>query len=298
MTAPTVADRYPTRRAEQLPAHERPDPVVHPSAGGPLDAAACERFERDGFVVVEALVDRRTVAALLAEVERLATDPAIAASERVVREPDGDDVRSVFDVHRTSPLIASVVASPSMAGLARQLLGSDVYVHQSRVNRKPGFVGKEFSWHSDFETWHAEDGMPAARAVSVSLALTPNYVHNGSLMIVPGSHRTFVPTVGLTPGDHYRSSLRRQQVGVPSPEQLAALVDAAGGEIAVVTGPAGSGVVFDCNAMHGSSGNITPFPRTNLFVVYNSVHNTLVEPFAADARRPEFVASRDFTPVG
>ena len=297
MTAATVVDRYPTRRAEAPEPFPRPDPVLYPSAGGPLAAEQCERFGHDGFVVVDEIVDQGTVAALLAEVERMATDPAVTSSERVVKEPGGDDVRSVFEVHRISSLIASVVASEAVAGMARQLLGSDVYVHQSRVNRKPGFVGKEFAWHSDFETWHAEDGMPAARAVSVSIALTPNYVHNGSLMIVPGSHRTFVPTAGETPGDHYRESLRRQEIGVPSPQQLADLVEATGGEIAVVTGPAGSAVAFDCNAMHGSSSNITPFPRTNLFVVFNSVENALVEPFAAPARRPEFIASRDFTPL-
>jgi ectoine hydroxylase len=55
--------------------------------------------------------------------------------------------------------------------------------------------------------------------------------------------------------------------------------------------------MFDCNVMHGSAGNITPYPRCNLFVVYNSVDNTLVAPFAAPAPRPEHVASRDFTPL-
>jgi ectoine hydroxylase len=68
--------------------------------------------------------------------------------------------------------------------------------------------------------------------------------------------------------------------------------------VTVVTGEPGSAVLFDCNAMHGSSNNITPYPRTNLFVVYNSVENALMEPFAAPAPRPEFIASRTFTPVG
>src|SRR5438132_2317298 len=138
--------------------------------------------------------------------------------------------------------------------------------------------------------------MPALRAVSIAVALTPNYVHNGSLLIIPGSHRTFVPTVGTTPEGHYRSSLRNQEIGVPDEASLAALVDAGDG-VVVVTGEPGSAVLFDCNAMHGSSNNITPYPRTNLFVVYNSVANALEDPFAAPAPRPEFIASRDFTPV-
>lgn len=297
MTVPGVLrDRYPTRLDHAMPCQPRLDPVVHGRNPGPLTAEQCAAFDRDGYVTVDRMVGDAAVQRLLHEVERLAADPLLAEDERVVREVGATDVRSIFEVHRASHLVAELVASPAMAGAARQLLGSAVYVHQSRANRKRGFVGREFAWHSDFETWHAEDGMPAPRALSVSLALTPNYVHNGSLMIIPGSHRTFVPTVGATPAGHYRQSLRRQEVGIPSHDRLQALVDAAG-DIAVITGAAGSAVLFDCNAMHGSSGNITPFPRTNLFVVYNSVENAVVAPFAADEPRPTFVASREVLPV-
>jgi ectoine hydroxylase len=59
-----------------------------------------------------------------------------------------------------------------------------------------------------------------------------------------------------------------------------------------LTGPAGSGVFFDSNCMHGSTDNITPYPRSNLFIVYNSVYNALVEPFAAPAPRPSYLAAR------
>jgi ectoine hydroxylase len=297
MTRVALDDRYPTRSAPAVPAFPRRDPVVYSAESGPLRPDELRRFQRDGFLVRERLLEDATVDRLRDEVERMAANPDVASSDRVVSEPGGDAVRSIFEVHRLSELIAQVVADRRLAAAARQVLGSAVYVHQSRVNRKPGFVGQGFSWHSDFETWHAEDGMPAPRAVSIAIALTPNFVHNGSLMIIPGSHRTFVPTVGTTPEDHYRSSLRAQEIGVPDEASLAALVDAGDG-VVVVTGEPGSAVLFDCNAMHGSSNNITPYPRTNLFVVYNSVANALEEPFAAPAPRPEFIASRDFTPVG
>jgi len=57
-------------------------------------------------------------------------------------------------------------------------------------------------------------------------------------------------------------------------------------------------MMFDCNMMHGSGNNITPFPRSNIFIVFNSVENIPGEPFAALSPRPTWVASRDFTPVG
>src|SRR5690606_39163792 len=156
-------------------------------------------------------------------------------------------------------------------------LDSEVYIHQSRVNLKPGFHGKEFYWHSDFETWHVEDGMPRMRAVSCSILLTPNTPYNGPLMLVPGSHKQYVACVGRTPEDHYTQSLRRQEFGVPDDDSLARLVEQGG--IEAPTGPAGSLLLFDCNTMHGSSSNISPFPRSNLFFVYNSVENRVQAPY-------------------
>ena len=138
--------------------------------------------------------------------------------------------------------------------------------------------------------------MSVMRAVSVSVSLTDNFPYNGCLMLMPGSHRTFVSCVGETPAEHYRESLRQQVFGTPDTESLALLADRYG--IAQFTGAAGSALFFDSNCMHGSSENITPFPRSNIFIVYNSVDNELVEPFAAPARRPEYVAARKAVPVG
>jgi len=110
------------------------------------------------------------------------------------------------------------------------------------------------------------------------------------LMIIPGSHRKYLTCVGETPEDHYKSSLKKQEYGIPDREHLTALVNEHG--IAAPTGDAGTVVIFDCNAMHGSNGNITPYPRANAFIVYNAVSNALKAPFGPKAPRPEFIASR------
>jgi ectoine hydroxylase len=97
--------------------------------------------------------------------------------------------------------------------------------------------------------------------------------------------------VGKTPDDHYEQSLRKQEYGVPDQESLQKLVERHG--IDTMIGPAGSVVLFDCNTMHGSNGNITPLPRSNVFLVYNSVENRLVAPFSGQKPRPDYIATRD-----
>ncbi|MFE9359620.1 ectoine hydroxylase [Streptomyces olivaceoviridis] len=297
----TLTDRYPTRLPEPGPRVPRHDPVVWGDpADGPLSPGECTGFaDRGHHHAPQPLFGPHEVDVLRQEAARLRADPALRADERTVVEEASQEVRSVFEVHRVSPAFARLAADPRLAGVARQLLGSEVYVHQSRVNYKPGFTGGPFYWHSDFETWHAEDGMPRPRALSVSIALTENFPYNGSLLIIPGSHRTFVPCVGRTPPGHHRTSLRTHSptVGMPDQDAVRELAEEAGG-IDQFTGPPGSATFFDSNCMHGSNGNITPYPRSNIFLVYSSVENTLGPPYAAPAPRPSYIASRDFTPVG
>ncbi|GGT66164.1 MULTISPECIES: ectoine hydroxylase [Streptomyces] len=291
LNVPTTdrTDLYPTRGTDEVLTPRR-DPVVW-GAGGPH----LESYERDGFLAEPGLLTDDEVAVYKRELDRLIADPAVRQDERAIVERATGSVRSVFEVHRISEVFARLVRDERVVGRAREILGSDVYVHQSRINVKPGFGASGFYWHSDFETWHAEDGLPRMRTVSVSIALTENHDTNGGLMIMPGSHRTFLGCAGATPKDNYKRSLQMQDAGTPSDEALTSLADAHG--IRLFTGRAGSATWFDCNAMHGSGDNITPYPRSNVFIVFNSVENAAVEPFAAPVRRPEFIGARDFTPV-
>jgi ectoine hydroxylase len=295
-TVDTTADLYPTRLAAEPKEIPREEPAVWGTPeDGPIDAETLAGFEEKGYLTVEELVTPDEVERFRAELRRLSEDPDVRADERTIIEAKSQEVRSIFEVHKVSDVFAEIVRDPRVVGRARQILGSDVYVHQSRVNFKPGFGGGDFYWHSDFETWHAEDGMPRMRAVSISISLTDNHSFNGPLMIMPGSHKTYVSCVGETPDDNYKQSLVMQGAGTPDPDTLTRLANKHG--IDVMTGKPGGATMFDCNCMHGSNGNITPFPRSNVFIVFNSVENTCVEPFAAPAPRPEFIGARDFTPV-
>jgi ectoine hydroxylase len=292
-------DVYPSRVGQEPSVTERPDPVLHGADGarnpGPLAPPRLREFERDGFLALESVFSARETREIRTHTASVASARHDDPSPEVVREPRGRDVRSVFAVHANDPVFAAVASDRRMVAVAEQILGGPVYVHQSRVNLKPGFEGKEFFWHSDFETWHVEDGMPRMRALSCSIHLDHNYDVNGPLMLMRGSHRYFVSCAGRTPAEHYRQSLRKQEYGVPGREHLTWLAEQGG--IAAPTGAPGNVTFFDCNAMHGSNGNITPFPRSNLFIVYNSVDNALVEPFGGVPPRPWFIANRDVVPI-
>ncbi|ANA79579.1 ectoine hydroxylase [Paenibacillus glucanolyticus] len=286
-------DVYPSRLHSEPRLLKRQDPVVYsdwtPDASITLEQS--EFYERNGYLFLEGFFDREELQHYQAEARSLQVTARESEKDEVIREPGGDEVRSVFAVHHSHAVFQELSQHPRLLAIVEYLLGSETYIHQSRINYKPGFTGKEFYWHSDFETWHVEDGMPRMRALSCSIALEDNYPFNGPLMVVPGSHKEFVACVGKTPDNHFKDSLRKQEYGVPDHDSLTRLVKEGG--IDTPVGKAGSIVLFDCNIMHGSNSNITPMPRSNIFMVYNSVENKIVQPYSGQSPRPEYIAARD-----
>lgn len=291
-TVQQADDRYPSRMSEQPGILERQDPVVYRpwTKESPVSKEQASFYEENGYLFLENFFSEEEIAVWSNELTRLQAAYLNKEAAHVIREPASKEVRSIFAVHENNPIFVDLAKHPRLLAIMEFLLGSQTYVHQSRINFKPGFAGKEFYWHSDFETWHVEDGMPAMRALSCSIALSDNHPYNGPLMVIPGSHKSFISCVGRTPENHFKDSLRKQEYGVPDQDSLKRLADEGGIEMPV--GKSGSILLFDCNLMHGSSGNISPYPRSNVFLVYNSVENRLKAPYSGQQPRPDYIASR------
>lgn len=247
---------------------------------------ALSAYKRDGFLWIKGFFSRERVESFFEELQALTEDETLMASDQVIRDPQSGDLRSVFAMHEISERFDQLTRDP-------RILGSDVYIHQSRINDKFGFEGSGFNWHSDFETWHSEDGMPRMRAVSASIMLADNNEFNGPLMLIPGSHHYFVPCVGKTPKDNWKKSLKSQHIGVPDQKSLAKLAEQGG--MQPPKGPPGSLLLFECNTLHASNDNLSPWPRANLFFVYNSVENKLKQPYCGTEPRPDFLGARQNT---
>ena len=287
-------DLFPTRLERKLGMFERLDPVVHtPSerlSDGPLSARQVREFDERGFLFFDSFFSKDEMDGFIKELKDYEDDDDLKLSEGTILEPGKEEIRSIFGIHDISERFDRLTRDAHLLDIVRQLLDSDVYIHQSRINYKPGFKGKGFNWHSDFETWHSEDGMPRMRSLSCSIVMTDNNEFNGPLMLIPGSQKYFIPCVDRTPEDNYKKSLKSQDLGVPDAASLTRLMDE--NAIEAPKGPPGSLIIFECNTLHGSNVNMSCWPRSNLFFVYNSVHNTLEEPYCGNKPRPEFLANR------
>ncbi|MBU1427123.1 MAG: phytanoyl-CoA dioxygenase family protein [Gammaproteobacteria bacterium] len=291
-----MQDLYPTRGSTET-IIDRADPVVHGTAAGAhaLKEDEARYFEANGFIVFPGFFSDEEVAGFNRALEALQADNALMGREEYITEPGSDALRSIFSQHLFHPVFETLSRDRRILDKVEHILGSKAYIHHSRINIKPAYKGKSFPWHSDFETWHAEDGLPKCRNVTAWAMLTDNTQFNGPLYLIPGSHKKYVGCAGETPDKNYKESLKQQRYGVPSLQAIQALCEES--ELVAALGKAGTLVLHDGNVMHGSPDNISPNPRTNAFFVYNSVANRPEEPFAAKTRRAPFLCLNDYAPL-
>lgn len=292
-----MKDLYPSRGEEEYTI-ERKDPTVYGSKKiekYSLNKNSLEQYERNGFIVFPKLFKEEEVAQMLQEVDIMANNDEFSQNEEFITEPDSNKLRTIFSQHLFSSLFEKISKDPRILDKVQQILDDDVYIQQSRINIKPAYKGKSFPWHSDFETWHCEDGIPRCKCLTAWIMLTDNTEFNGPLYLIPGSHKTFVSCKGETPVDNYKRSLKKQEYGVPSHKIIKRLSDKY--SLQGAYGRSGTLVIHDGNIMHGSPDNISPYPRTNTFFVYNSINNIPTKPFGAPRPRAEFLCLKDYKPI-
>ncbi len=254
------------------------------------------RYARDGYLLVPNCFSPREVQRMLAELPELFAED----SERRVLEKQSGAVRSVYGSHATNEVFMRLARHPRLAEPAMQILGGEVYLYQFKINAKLAFVGDVWEWHQDFIFWQREDGVREPKLVTISVFLDEVTEFNGPLMLVPASHELGVvePThIGAVPQGYETSpdwiaNLTADIKYSIDKEALARLV--ARRPITAPKGPAGSVLFFDCNIAHASVPNLSPVDRRIVLVTYNRVDNA---PPLRPAPRPEFLVSRDLTPV-
>lgn len=257
---------------------------------GPLGAEQVEQYQRDGYVLLppgflpEDFLD--VVAAALPEaVER--------DSPARILERDGATVRSVYGLHQTLPAIAGLTRLPALLGAVRQLVGDEVYVHQSKVNIKAPFAGDQWEWHQDYVYWLQGDGIQRPDLVNVAVFLDEVTEFNGPLTFVPGSHRDGLLAganadgmpLGYEDAPAWVATLTAEERFQVRPEIIEEL--ARGKGLVSPKGPAGAVLMFHPNILHSSAANISPFRRAMLMFVYNGVTNA---PVPVPEPRPDFLA--------
>ena len=241
-------------------------------------------YADQGWIMLPQVFDPAEVA-LLSEA---ALEVMARPGPEVGREADGSP-HVCWGMHLFDERLATLARHPALIEPSRQLLGNDVYIHQSRINMKQT-NGSIVAWHQDFGTYHRVDGVPEPRGVMIGVFLDDVTPATAPLLAVPGSHREgLVSTARIDPTvpDHEQVARYRYDI---TDETMARLVDTYG--LTTITAPAGSVLLMDMTVVHGSSVNISPLRRLLLYVNVCAVDNR-----GESYERPEYYAARNFSPV-
>jgi ectoine hydroxylase len=244
-----------------------------------LSAEQLKEFDEQGYVFLPSCFSETEIAALREEAAN------IYASDRkeVWREKSGAP-RTAFAAHTYNEAFRRLGAHPRLIEPVSQLLDEQVYMHQFKVNAKAAFTGDVWQWHQDYGTWARDDGMPEARAMNIAVFLDEVMAINGPLMFIPKSHKK-----GTIEAAH---DLETTSYPLWTLDQDTVTKLAEEGGIVAPTGPAGSVLMFHGNLVHASPPNITPYPRTIVYLTLCAVSNHITK-----FQREEWIAHRDFTPI-
>ena len=245
-----------------------------------LDAAQLRNLEQDGFLVLPGLFSDVEVNAINGALEPLFAEDTDAN----IREKKSGEVRTAMGLHLRSALFDRLCHHPRLVEPACQVLGTDVYIQQVKVNVKAAFEGEAWQWHYDFATHHADDGVPEPLALNLHIFLADVTEFNGPLWFIRGSHRHGVqPTFHDTVSTSY-------PLWVVDRDVVSDLV--ARGGLVSATGKAGTGLIFRDTLLHCSPPNLSPHDRPIFSLILNPLANRQTK-----LARPEYKHHTDFSPV-
>jgi ectoine hydroxylase len=244
-----------------------------------LSLEQLEHFRTEGYLFLPELFTAEEVAVLRAEAD------AIYHQHRpeIWREKSGAP-RTAFAAHTYNEAFRLLGAHPRMITPVEQIFGEKLYMHQYKINAKSAFSGEVWQWHQDYGTWARDDGMPEPRAMNIAVYLDEVMPINGPLMLVPRSH-----TAGTLAARH---DLETTSYPLWTLDEATVTRLVAAGGIATPVGKPGGLLMFHGNLVHGSAGNITPYPRKIVYLTLNAVSNYIRKP-----TRAEFIAHTDFRPI-
>lgn len=246
-----------------------------------VSAAARESFERDGFAVLESVIDAETLAMLREE--------CAVFVERTDRwlQRRGTDVFGIThrgkryfiaNRYRDSERMRGFLFGELMQSVATAFLGPTVYLFNEQWVVKGADQGMKFAWHQDSGYVQFRDpGNVHKPYLTCWCALDDMSRENGAIAVLPhrraGSRDTVFP--------HRREPGSNDLVGYEGDDP---------GELCEM--PAGSIAVFTSTSLHRSGANATGRPRRAYLAQYTSapIYSTSGElwaqavPFVADGR--------------
>ena len=148
-------------------------------------------FHTNGFLLIRNFADPKLCDAILAKaVEHLQKKIEPIESEEEYQQLNKADstTRRLRQVYARDPLFSGWMTNRDIHPALEQLLGEKpvlLLAHHNSIMTKLPQKSSVTTWHQDIRYWHYEND----KLLSVWLSLADEYLENGLLEFIPGSHK-------------------------------------------------------------------------------------------------------------
>jgi ectoine hydroxylase-related dioxygenase (phytanoyl-CoA dioxygenase family) len=225
-----------------------------------------QQYNRDGYLVVENVLDAETLAALRKGIEAITSDPETVptalrqwldfernyvAGAPHMNEYNADEVgaalRNIMELPLFDPVFADIILHEPLLRILEALFGSpEFHFHNYKCIIKAPRISSKFRFHRDLPyLLHTTPNL-----ITAMLCLDPMTRDNGATVVLPGSHRVSDDQVSADDMDIPDEDLPSEY------------------ERVTVECPAGSAVLFHVNIIHGGPTNRSDIPRRNVIGIW------------------------------
>ncbi len=148
-------------------------------------------FQTNGFILLRQFADPRLCDDIRAVAERHLIEqiePIESEEEYLQMDTRPKTTRRLRQVYDRDPLFAAWMTNPEIRPVLEQLLGEPpvlLLAHHNSIMTKLPHISSVTTWHQDIRYWHYDND----NLLSVWLSLGDEYLENGLLEFIPGSHK-------------------------------------------------------------------------------------------------------------
>ncbi|MBQ12611.1 MAG: hypothetical protein CMJ45_13810 [Planctomyces sp.] len=214
------------------------------------------KFDREGVLVVDPLVEEEAIGQLRQRTDEIAEGQVLYPDSLIELEPgtstvNRSTIRKINVCHLHDDLFAAHAAHPGILDVIEDLIGPDIKIFSSQLFMKPpGGIAK--TWHQDLAYFPLDPQL----VVTCWTALDDVTLENGCLELIPGTHRT-----GILDHNQVWMVGDRRDMRIPDSE-----IDTE--RSLAITMSAGGCSFHHGILLHRSGPNTTTVPRRGLAVHY------------------------------
>jgi hypothetical protein len=205
-----------------------------------VSSGLAAKFERDGFVIIPDLISAE-------ECDTLKTE-----ARRVLDTFNQPGASVHLHMAATSPVFRALAEDPRVVGALREVMPHGVMFLSDKIVYKSADKTFPTPWHIDCFYWRN-----TRPKLSVWIPLDDAAAENGTLTVVPGSHR---------------KDWKMVKMGLPSGDFVNEISDAdwRDGDIVTCNIKRGTGIIFSDRLVHGSTSNTAGKDRYAIISTYHA----------------------------